>query len=155
VSDTRLRVVQWATGNIGTRALREVIRHPDLDLGGVLVYDPAKVGADAGHLCGEPATGVLATDDRAAVIGLGADCVLYLRPTGWRVRVDGDAPMDVALPFPIPVEDLGARTPGYTAHRPVNAIPYVCAAAPGILETTDLPPITPAGPRRPVEGALN
>jgi 4-hydroxy-tetrahydrodipicolinate reductase len=355
VSDARLRVVQWATGNIGTRALREVIRHPDLDLAGVLVYDPAKVGADAGDLCGEPVTGVLATDDRGAVIGLGADCVLYmpraldlddvvallaagtnvvttrgelfgaterlgtdgrdwvldacaqggtsvyatgsspgfvtdalplallslqrrvdgitidefanmsrrdsphllfelmgfgrsldsfnaarasyllaefqpplarlaaaagltiddwtadgevaaartdttlaagelaagtvgaqrttivgkrdgkdpirftaswycttdtdpawdLRPTGWRVRVDGDAPMDVALPFPIPVEDLGAHTPGYTAHRPVNAIPYVCAAAPGILETTDLPPITPAGPRRPVEAAWN
>ena len=33
----------------------------------------------------------------------------------------------------------------YTANRPVNAIPYVCAAAPGILSTTDLPPITPGG----------
>jgi 4-hydroxy-tetrahydrodipicolinate reductase len=355
VSDERLRVVQWATGNIGTRALREVIRHPDLELAGVLVYDPAKVGADAGVLCGEPPTGVLATDDRAAVIGLGADCVLYmpraldlddlvallaagtnvvttrgelfgpterlgvdgrdrvldacvrggtsvyatgsspgfitdalplallslqrrvdaiaidefanmsrrdsphllfqlmgfgrpldsysaaraaylqaefqpplarlaaaadlaidewtstgevaaartdttlaagelpagtvgaqrttivgkrggadairftaswycttdtdpawdLHPTGWRVRVDGDAPMDVALPFPIPVDDLGAHTPGYTAHGPVNAIPYVCAAAPGILEPADLPPITPAGPRARSEAAWN
>ncbi len=75
-----------------------------------------------------------------------------LRPTGWRVRVDGDAPMDVALPFPIPVDELGAHTPGYTAHRPVNAIPYVCAARPGILATTDLPPVTPAGPR-PMAGA--
>jgi len=28
----------------------------------------------------------------------------------------------------------------------VNAIPYVCAAPPGILTTTDLPIITPAGP---------
>ena len=37
--------------------------------------------------------------------------------------------------------------PAYTANRPVNAIPYVCAAAPGILATADLPPITPAGPR--------
>jgi hypothetical protein len=355
VSGDRLRVVQWATGNIGTRALREVIRHPDLDLVGVLVYDPAKVGTDAGDLSGEPSTGVLATDDRATVIGLDADCVLYmpraldlddvvamlaagtnvvttrgelfgpgerlgaegrdrvlaacaaggtsvyatgsspgfvtdalplallslqrrvdgiaideyanvsrrdsphllfelmgfgrpldsynparasyllaefqpplarlavaagltiddwtaegevaaarhdtalaageiaagtvaaqrttivgkcgstdairftaswycttdtepewdLRPTGWRVLVDGDAPMDVALPFPIPVEDLGAHTPGYTAHRPVNAIPYVCAARPGILETADLPPITPGGPGRRLEAARN
>ena len=29
MSERRYRVVQWATGNIGTRALREVIRHPD------------------------------------------------------------------------------------------------------------------------------
>ena len=42
------RVVQWATGNIGRRALREVIRHPALELAGVLVYDPEKDGVDAG-----------------------------------------------------------------------------------------------------------
>jgi len=70
-----------------------------------------------------------------------------LRPTGWRVRVRGDAPFDVELPFPIPVDDLGAHTPAYTANRPVNAVPYVCDARPGILTTADLPPITPAGPR--------
>ena len=45
------------------------------------------------------------------------------------------------------VDDLGSFTPAYTANRPVNAIPYVCAAPPGILVTADLPPITPAGPR--------
>ena len=50
----RYRVAQWATGNIGLRALREVMRHPDLDLVGVLVYDAAKEGVDAGGLCGEP-----------------------------------------------------------------------------------------------------
>ena len=344
----RYRVVQWATGNIGSRALREVIRHPALELVGVVVYDPAKDGVDAGVLCGEEPVGVVATTDRAAIRSLGADCVLYmprvfdlddvvallesgtnivttrgelfggghrlgeegrarvldacargrssiyatgsspgfitdalpfallslqrrvesveieefanmsrrdsphmifeqmkfgqpvesfdpkrsayllaefrpalavlaeaagrpadewtctgevaaarrhrhrwprassrpgpsprsgppssgtsagldvvrftanwycttdvepawdLRPTGWRVRVRGDAPLDVDLPFPVPLEDLGSFTPAYTANRPVNAIPYVCAAAPGILSTADLPPITPAGPR--------
>ena len=66
--------------------------------------------------------------------------------TGWRVRVQGEAPFDVRMEFPIPLEDLGAFTPAYTANRPVNAIPYVCAAPPGILTTTDLPPIVPAGP---------
>jgi len=70
-----------------------------------------------------------------------------LRPTGWRVRVRGDAPLDVDLAFPVRVEDLGSVTPAYTANRPVNAVPYVCRAAPGILSTTDLPVITPAGPR--------
>lgn len=349
----RLRVIQWATGNIGTRALREVIRHPSLDLAGLLVYDPAKEGSDAGTLCDEGPVGVRATSDRAAIRALAADCALYmpramdlddvvalleagtnvvttcgeffdagrplgeerrarvleacargrsslyatgsspgfitdalpfallslqrrverieihefadlsrrdsphmlfqlmgfgrpaesfdasrssshlldafgpslgvlaaaagrpvdawssagevavarvdtrlvagalaagtvaaqrttivgrqrgedvvcftpswyctpdvepawdLRPTGWRVRVHGDAPLDVDLPFPIPLEDLGAYTPAYTANRPVNAIPYVCAAPPGILSTADLPPITPAGPHAPRDG---
>lgn len=32
-------------------------------------------------------------------------------------------------------------TPGYTAHRPVNAIPAVVAALPGIRTTLDLPQI--------------
>jgi 4-hydroxy-tetrahydrodipicolinate reductase len=346
MNDRRLRVVQWATGNIGTRALREVIRHPALDLAGLLVYDPAKDGVDAGVLCGEQPLGIAATTDRAAIPALHADCALYmpraadlddvvalleagtnvvttcgefvdgarplgeprrgrildacergraslyatgsspgfitdalpfallslqrhvdgieieefadlsqrdsphmlfelmgfgapiesydasrasylqaafapalgvlaaaagrpvdtwsstgrvaaarrttqlaagelpagtiaaqrtaivgtsagddvirltptwycttdieprwdLRPTGWRVRVHGDAPLDVGLEFPVPVAELGAFTPAYTANRPVNAVPYVCAAAPGILSTADLPPITPAGP---------
>jgi 4-hydroxy-tetrahydrodipicolinate reductase len=69
-----------------------------------------------------------------------------LRRTGWRVQVHGDAPFDVGLEFPVLVEQLGSFTPAYTANRPVNAVPYVCAAAPGILSTADLPPITPAGP---------
>ena len=338
--------MQWATGNIGRRALRAVIRHPALELAGVLVYDPAKRGVDAGVLCGEEPVGVYATDDPSVIRALRADCVLYmpraldvddvvallaagtnvvttrgelfgggarlgeaararvieactrgrssiyatgsspgfitdalpfallsmqrhvdaividefanlsrrdsphllfelmgfgrslesydprrssyllgefapalaelaaaadqpvdewsatgdvaaarrpttiaagdlpagtiaaqrttmigtragvevirfavnwycttdiepawdLRPTGWRVRIRGDAPFDVELPFPIPVEELGSFTPAYTANRPVNAIPYVCTAPPGILVTTDLPPITVAGP---------
>jgi 4-hydroxy-tetrahydrodipicolinate reductase len=69
-----------------------------------------------------------------------------LRPTGWRVRIRGDAPLDVGLEFPVPVEELGPITPAYTANPPVNAVPYVCAAPPGILATADLPRITPAGP---------
>ena len=346
MADRRYRVAQWATGNIGLRALREVVRHPALDLAGVLVYDPAKDGVDAGVLCGEPDVGVTATTDPDVVHALGVDCVLYMprqlelehvvrlleagtnvvttrgefhaggqalgnerraavldactrggtsiyatgsspgfitdalpfallsmqrhvdaieideyadmsrrdsphmifelmgfgrsldsyspqrakyllgefgpalgvlmeaagRPvdqwsctgevaaarrtttvvagvleagtvgaqrnimvgrsngdevvrfttnwylttdldpawdlldTGWRVRVRGDAPFDVALPFPIALDDLGAHTPAYTANRPVNAVPYVCAAPPGIVATRDLPPILPAGP---------
>jgi 4-hydroxy-tetrahydrodipicolinate reductase len=340
------RVAQWATGNIGGRALREVIRHPDLELVGVLVYDSDKAGVDAGVLCGEKPVGVLATPDTSAIIGLRADCVLYmprafalddvvallesgtnvvttrgevfgggrqlaapdrerivdacrqgnssifatgsspgfisdslplalislarrvdsvtideyanlsrrnsphllfeqmgfgrspdsydgrraaflvgefgpaleplaeaaghvidrwesvgeaaaaratttlaagelaagtvgaqrniligyagdverirftanwyctedvdaewdLRPTGWRVRVRSDAPLDVELPFPVSLDEMGATTPGYTANRPVNAVPFVCQARPGILSVHDLPPITPAGP---------
>ena len=341
------RVVQWATGNIGTRALQQVIRAPGLELAGVLVYDEGKAGMDAGELCGEPATGVLATTDRQAIVDLAADCVLYmprtfevddvvallaagtnvvttlnklfdggsglsesdrqrveeacaqgrasayatgsspgfisetipmallsiqrrvdavviqefadlskrdspgllfevmgfgaepstfnpnradhllasfspslstigraagreidawtahgevalaahdvriaageipagrvaaqrtrlvgssggeelvsfiatwyctqdldqawdLGATGWRVQVLGDAPLTAELPFPVPTEQLGEYTPGYTANGPVNAIPYVVTAAPGILRGADLPPMVPAGPQ--------
>jgi 4-hydroxy-tetrahydrodipicolinate reductase len=61
--------------------------------------------------------------------------------TGWRVTVDGDAPLKVELPFPFPIEEMAERSPGYTANRAVNAVPIVCAAAPGIRTTVDLPQI--------------
>jgi 2,4-diaminopentanoate dehydrogenase len=356
----RYRVIQWATGNTGQRALREVIRHPSLDLVGVRVYDQAKDGTDAGELCGEGPTGVLATTDRDAVLKLEADCCVYmpratgrgqtragltedelvedvvallgkgtsivttctdlfargvrlsnenrarvldacrngdtsvwasgsdpgfmtetlpmallsvqrrvdlieieefgdlsrrpsahmvmeqmrfgkplsefdperrknhlfgeyqpplsvladlagftidewtaeggvaaakqdlkivageikagtaaaqrviihgrsgdvdrirftqygfiamdvdrdwgLQPTGWRIRVHGDAPFDVRMPFPVPLDDLASFVPAFNANGPVNAIPYVCAAGSGILTTEDLPHIIPHGP---------
>lgn len=343
---TGLRVVQWATGNIGSRSLRQVIEHPALTLAGVYVTSPAKAGRDAGDLCGLPPTGVTATSDVDEILALGADCVLYMpavcdldqvcailaggadivttrgefhhpgsmlpadrerveracaeggtsihstgsspgfisealplvltsiqrridrlaiheyadvsdrdspdmlfnlmgfghpaaefpperfgygaysfgpsmrliaeavglpldsvtatgevgvtpekltiaagtldagtvaglrmtvtgthqgRPlitftaswccsqvlepawelrgagwNGWNVQVDGDAPLDVDIRFKIPQGQMGQMTPGYTANRPVNAIPYVCAAAPGIVTTVDLPQIIPA-----------
>jgi hypothetical protein len=334
------RVVQWATGNIGTRSLRSVIEHPTLGLAGVYVHSPDKVGRDAGDLCGLDATGVAATGDIEDVLALGADCVLYMpraldadevcrllaggsnvvttrgefhhppsmdaalcerveaacaaggtsihstgsspgfisealplvltsiqrrldgltidefadlsqrpspdllfgimgfgkppaafderrlshgrvsfgpslrlvadtlglplddveasgevavaartveiaagtleagtvaaqrltvagmrdgRPllrfrahwycttelepawdlsaTGWRVSVEGDAPLDVELRFSVPIERMGDVSPGYTAHRAVNAVSVVCAAAPGIRTTVDLPQV--------------
>jgi 4-hydroxy-tetrahydrodipicolinate reductase len=61
--------------------------------------------------------------------------------TGWQVRVAGDAPLDVSLRFDVPMERMGETTPGYTAHRAVNAVPVVCAAEPGIRTTADLPQV--------------
>jgi 4-hydroxy-tetrahydrodipicolinate reductase len=359
---SRLRVIQWATGNTGQRALREVIRHPALELVGVRVYDAAKDGVDAGELCGEAPTGVLATADRDVILKVAADCCIYmaratgkgqtragltedelvqdvvallekgtnivttvsdlfargvrlsddnrarvldacskgnasvwasgsdpgfvtetlpmallsvqrkvdlieieefgdlshrpsahmvmeqmrfgkpleefdpdrrknhlfgeyqpplsvladlagfdidewtaeggvaaakedlrivageikagtaaaqriiingrsrgadrirftqygfvamdvdpdwgLAPTGWRIRIHGDAPFDIRMPFPVPLDDLANYVPAFNANGPVNAIPYVCAAPPGILTTEDLPHILPRGPRR-------
>ena len=72
------RVIQWATGVTGTMALRHVIGRPDLELVGVRVYDPAKAGIDAGSLCGLPDTGIIATDERDALIQADADVVLYM-----------------------------------------------------------------------------
>ena len=362
MTPTTYRVIQWATGNTGQRALREVIRDPALDLVGVRVYDEAKDGVDAGALCGEAPTGILATADREAILKLDADCCVYmaratgtgqtragltqdelvddlvallergtnvvttctdliaravrlddanrariadacergassvwasgsdpgfvtetlplallsiqrrvdlieieefgdlsrrpsphmvmeqmrfgkaleefdpdrrknhlfgeyqpplsvladlaafeidewtaeggvaaakedlrivageikagtaaaqriiikgrnsgidrirftqygfvamdvdpdwgLAPTGWRIRIHGDAPFDIRMPFPVPLDDLANYVPAFNANGPVNAIPYVCAAPPGILTTEDLPHILPRGPRR-------
>jgi 2,4-diaminopentanoate dehydrogenase len=64
-----------------------------------------------------------------------------LRGDGWRVQLDGDAPLDMDLRFTVAPERKAATTPGYTAHRAVNAVRYVCEAAPGIRTTAELPQI--------------
>jgi 4-hydroxy-tetrahydrodipicolinate reductase len=333
-----IRVVQWATGTIGTRALRTVIEHPAMELAGVHVTAADKAGRDAGDLCGLGPTGITATTDPKDILDLGADCILYmprqsdgdelcmllasganvvttcgafhhpasmdpllrarveqactqgvaslhatgsspgfitealpltlaslqrridrlaitefgdlsqrpspellfthmgfghpltgpderrvahlrdsfgpslrlladalhhpldrvadageiatarrttriaagvieagtvaaqrttvtglragrpwlsftatwycttdiepswdLRPTGWHLALDGDAPLDIDLRFPVPLDRMAATSPGYTAHRAVNAVPAVVAAVPGIHTTLDLP----------------
>ena len=73
------RVVQWATGNVGSRAMQRVIEHPGMELVGVWVSNPDKVGRDAGELCGLPPVGVKATNSIEDVIALKPDCVLYMR----------------------------------------------------------------------------
>lgn len=78
-SETRkLRVVQWATGTVGTAAMRAVLSHPDMELVGVKVYSPGKEGKDAGELCGMPQTGIMAVRDPASIMALRPDCVLYM-----------------------------------------------------------------------------
>ena len=64
-----------------------------------------------------------------------------LGTTGWRLTVDGDAPLDVEMRLAVPLADMGATSPGYTAHRAVNAVSVVCAAPAGIRTTTDLPQV--------------
>jgi 4-hydroxy-tetrahydrodipicolinate reductase len=63
------------------------------------------------------------------------------RESGWRVLVKGDCPLDVNITYPVAPEDYADFTPGLTAHRPVNAVPYVCEAPPGFQTTVDLPQI--------------
>lgn len=77
---TALRVVQWATGNIGSRSLRHVIEHPGLELAGVYVTPGGgKAGKDAADLCGLPAkSGITATSDIGEILALRPDCVLYM-----------------------------------------------------------------------------
>ncbi len=73
-----LRVIQWTTGNIGSRSLHAILGRPDLELVGVYAHGADKVGRDAAELCGWPeSTGVLATDDIDALLALGADACCY------------------------------------------------------------------------------
>jgi 2,4-diaminopentanoate dehydrogenase len=74
----RYRVVQWATGNVGARALRRAIEHPHLDLVGAYVYGAAKVGRDVGELAGIAPIGIKATNRIEDIIALRPDCVLYM-----------------------------------------------------------------------------
>ena len=77
------RVIQWATGTVGQAALRHFIENPVFEVVGVRVYNPEKVGKDAGELVGlPPTTGVLATDSDEEILGLDADCVVFapIRP---------------------------------------------------------------------------
>lgn len=72
------RVVQWATGGIGSESLRIIAHRPDLELVGALVYSPEKAGRDAGEIAGIAPTGITATADKEAIFALEADCVVHL-----------------------------------------------------------------------------
>jgi len=71
------RVVLWGTGNVGRNALIGIDARPDLELAGVWVSNPDKVGRDAGELAGLDRLGVTATNDAEAVLASRPDCVVY------------------------------------------------------------------------------
>jgi hypothetical protein len=72
-----LRVIQWATGNVGRAAIEGIVAHPELDLVGCWVHSDGKDGLDAGEIAGIDPIGVKATTDRDAILGMDADCVVY------------------------------------------------------------------------------
>lgn len=89
----RYRVVHIGTGLTGREALRAVILDPALELVGVKVSTPSKVGTDAGRLCGAADVGVTATADMAEIIALKPDCVSYCATA---VRREDEAIADIA-----------------------------------------------------------
>ena len=73
-----LRVVAWSTGNVGRHALAGIDARPDLELVGLWVSNPAKVGQDAGTLAGlGRELGITATGSLADVLALAPDCVVH------------------------------------------------------------------------------
>ena len=87
------RVVQWSTGNVGSHALRLIAHHPDLELVGLWVHSPDKVGRDAGELAGIETLGVAATNDVDEILELRPDCVCYTATADLR---PGEAMADMA-----------------------------------------------------------
>ncbi len=73
-----IRVVQWGSGNVGRLSMRTVAARPDMDLVGLYVTNPDKVGRDAGELAGVDPIGVTAIGDVEEVVALDADVVLHM-----------------------------------------------------------------------------
>ncbi|MCH8132725.1 MAG: dihydrodipicolinate reductase [Myxococcales bacterium] len=72
-----IRVIQWATGNLGRAAVEAIVSHPELELAGAWVHSAEKAGRDVGEICGIGSLGVTASDDADEVLAIDADCVLY------------------------------------------------------------------------------
>jgi hypothetical protein len=80
------RVVAWSTGTVGRHAIAGIDARPDLDLVGLWVSNPDKVGQDAGRLAGlDRDLGVLATNDREALFALEPDAIVHTAMTDDRI----------------------------------------------------------------------
>jgi hypothetical protein len=72
------RVVAWSTGNVGVHAIAGIDARPDLELVGLWVSNPDKVGRDAGDLAGLGRNlGVAATNDVDALLALKPDVIVH------------------------------------------------------------------------------
>jgi len=105
------------------------------------VIEAGTVAAQQTTVTGVRAGKTLVTFTASWYVTKDIDAAWDLRPSGWRVLVEGDTPLDVSIGFPIAPELYAAMTPGLTAHRAVNAVPVVCEAPPGIRTTVDLPQV--------------
>ncbi|MGV9860682.1 hypothetical protein ACWDTD_18800 [Gordonia sp. NPDC003425] len=66
-----------ATGTVGTHSMRTILGRRDMQLVGLYVFSPDKVGLDAGDITGGEKTGVIATNDFDEILALDADVVAY------------------------------------------------------------------------------
>lgn len=83
---TPLRVVAWSTGTVGRHVIAGIDARPDLELVGLWVSNPDKVGVDAGRLAGlDRDLGVAATNDRQALYALQPDCIVHSAMTDDRL----------------------------------------------------------------------
>ena len=76
-NNSRYRVVQWTTGNVGKSSVQAITANPGLELVGCYAWSPEKAGRDVGELCGLDPLGVVATNDIDELLDLKPDCVVY------------------------------------------------------------------------------
>lgn len=130
-----IRVLHIATGNVGRIALSQLIEDPRFELVGLVVSDLAKVGRDAGELARlDAVTGIVATDDLAAVRSNETDCAVYcaLAETRFFEALDDIRKLlasgaNVVASSPVPLvypwglrSDTPARSAAPRQHRPTS-----------------------------------
>ena len=72
------RVVAWSTGNVGRHVIAGIDARPDLELVGLWVSNPEKVGQDAGRLARlDRDLGVAASNDEQALFALKPDAIIH------------------------------------------------------------------------------
>ncbi len=139
------RVVAWSTGNVGVHAIAGIDARPDLELVGLWVSNPAKVGRDAGELAGlGRMLGVTATNDVDEVLALRPDVVVHTAMADHRltealadlarilragVNVVSSGP--VFLQYPFAVVDESMITPVQEAARAGGVSLFVNGVDPG------------------------
>jgi 4-hydroxy-tetrahydrodipicolinate reductase len=133
------RVAQWATGNIGTGAMRAVIEHPQMQLVGLYVFSDSKAGRDAGEVCGGGPIGVTATRSIDDIIAAKPDCVVY---TPLLMEPDDlcrllEAGINIATPLVElhhpPTMDAGVRDRIEAACRRGGASIHATGSSPGFI----------------------
>ncbi len=122
------RVVQWSTGNVGRHALAGIDAHPELELVGLFVSNPDKVGRDAGELAGLGKTlGVSGTSDVDALLALEPDCIVHTAMADDRI-FEALADLERFLAAGINVVSSGPVFLQFPADDDPMALPLVAAA---------------------------
>jgi 4-hydroxy-tetrahydrodipicolinate reductase len=122
------RVVQWSTGNVGRHSVAGIDAHPELELVGLFVSNPDKVGKDAGELARLGRTlGVAGTSDVESLLALRPDCVVHTAMADDRL---GEALADLErfLSAGINVVSSGPVFLQYPAPDDLMAAPLIAAA---------------------------
>lgn len=71
------KIIVVGTGGVGQAVIKEILRLPEFELTGVLVFRKKKEGRDVGELIGQQPIGLKVTTDQEAVMNLDADCVVW------------------------------------------------------------------------------
>lgn len=109
MTDSPVRVAVISTGGVGSLALRGISRRAHLDLVGVWVHSPEKVGRDAGELVGLGSIGVTTTGALEDIIDMQPDCVLYAATSD---EMDAAAVRDYVRFLEASINVVTTNTPG-------------------------------------------